>query len=92
MPESHTADFLKETILNVFNEYSINMKTPILSDSGSNILAAFKDFNSIRCICHRIHTAISDAWNQSLKFDTNSTTPIYEQSEFIISRLYGNFT
>ena len=54
----------------VAREFNFNhLTTPYVSDSGSNVKAAFKNGEWYACLCHRLHTVISDAWKHSIEND-----------------------
>ena len=40
-------------------------RVPIVTDSGRNILAAVSDMESHRCMAHRLHTVLNDAWGNA---------------------------
>ena len=41
----------------------------IVTDSGRNIVAAVSDMRSNRCMAHRLHTVLSDAWEYAKEHD-----------------------
>ncbi|MEN2497673.1 MAG: hypothetical protein MHMPM18_002034 [Marteilia pararefringens] len=65
--ERHTADVFKNKLIDVITKYTdIEEKVFITTDSGANMLKAVKDFDSLRCLCHRLNSSINDGWKNAL--------------------------
>lgn len=68
MPEKHTANNIYERVSQICEDYGLSIeKIPIISDSASNMKSAFKNNFWLPCMCHRLHTAITCAWNEVLE-------------------------
>ena len=69
-PESHTADNILAKVGEIADEFKFDhMVVPYVTDSGVDIKAAFKNSGWYACLCHRLHTIISDAWSKTLEED-----------------------
>ncbi|CAF0821624.1 unnamed protein product [Rotaria sordida] len=54
----------------IFNSFNLSYgDTPITTDSGSNIVAAFKitDETRLSCMAHRCNTVLETAWDETIK-------------------------
>ena len=70
MPESHTGINISNIINNIGQEFGItSINIPYVTDSASNMKLAFKNSTWIPCMLHRLHTAISSAWELTLDED-----------------------
>ena len=66
-PESHTATNIQNHIDKIFSDLGIGKENAkIVTDSGANMKAACKSYDWMPCYCHKLNTAISKAWSESL--------------------------
>ena len=69
-----TALNIKEKISIVFSTYSLSMdNTPIVMDTGANILAATSSNLRLVCACHRLNTTIQNSID-----DTKEDFPVFK--------------
>ena len=68
MPQSDTAIHIKEIINEMGEPFGIKADTiPFVTDSASNMKAAFADGTRFQRMIHRLHTAVRTAWNAILE-------------------------
>jgi hypothetical protein len=66
-PEKHTGQNIKKFIDDTLTELNLNLTdTPCTTDKGSNIICATASKTHIDCCCHRLNTAINQAWKKLL--------------------------
>ena len=68
----HTAQNIREYLVQVLSTIGrANEKIFITTDCGANMLKAVEEFESLKCACHRLSTAVENAWISSIKIDDN---------------------
>ena len=71
LTESHSAEYLRKEILQILGNFGFMEKdTPIVTDAGSNIVAALNEKLRFQCMTHRLSTIINDAWERAVEKNT----------------------
>lgn len=69
-PEAHTAVNIYQLLKNILCEFDLSIDTSAFTtDSGANVKCALKDNIWSPCFEHRLHTIISNSWNEFLSSD-----------------------
>ncbi|CAJ0851345.1 4781_t:CDS:2, partial [Entrophospora sp. SA101] len=68
--DNHTAENTRRTVFNILRGYnlspSVNMKRyAFVTDSGSNFVAAFRAYNHLACLAHRINTVLDTSFKEN---------------------------
>lgn len=73
-PSSHTSSHILAKITQVCENFQINIEnTSFVTDSASNYICALSGANHYRCMAHRLHTIVKDAWENAKKCDPETS-------------------
>lgn len=80
--KNHTAQYIYETLLKVFDDWKINNKVvAIVTDSGANIKAAIKKLNVIPhvpCTAHKLNLVVTKSLQMSINAHENDEDEIVD--------------